>query len=223
MVTWKKPCALKEVCAAVALQTKLSYGSRRNLRYGRRQDPQEESALDQPPAIRAFDSDIDALIALSADDHVNRFLRRGPFACRDDAHRFLHAYVLPHPWYRAICLSGAGVVGSIFLRPSSLAGRGELLRSASLGYRVAGEFWGRGIATEAVRMATAAAFEEWPELERVEAIVDLENPASQRVLEKAGFTREAVLRRYLILKGEVRDVVMTSFVSSDRASGSSKG
>ncbi|KAG0481263.1 hypothetical protein HPP92_012121 [Vanilla planifolia] len=110
-----------------------------------------------PPLInlRRFvpsDSDIDALIALSADDHVNRFLRRGPFACRDDAHRFLHAYVLPHPWYRAICLSGAGVVGSIFLRPSSLAGRGELLRSASLGYRVAGEFWGRGIATEAVRM-----------------------------------------------------------------------
>lgn len=78
------------------------------------------------------------------------------------------------------------------------------------------EFWGRGIATEAVRMATAAAFEEWADLERVEAMADAENPASQRVLEKAGFVREAVLRRYLVLKGKIRDMVMYSFVSKDR-------
>lgn len=65
-------------------------------------------------------------------------------------------------------------------------------------------------------MAAAAAFEEWVDLDRVEAIADVENPASQRVLEKAGFVREAVLRRYLVLKGEVRDMVMYSFVSSDR-------
>ncbi|PKU83970.1 uncharacterized protein LOC110098939 [Dendrobium catenatum] len=175
-----------------------------------------------PPTItlRPFnfsDSDIDALISLAADDRINRFLRRGPFSHRDDVVRFLHTHVLPHPWYRAICLSGGRPVGSIALRPED-SGHGRT-RTVSLGYRVAVEYWGRGIATEAVRMAAAAAFEEWVDLDRVEAIADVENPASQRVLEKAGFVREAVLRRYLVLKGEVRDMVMYSFVSSDRVAG----
>lgn len=172
-----------------------------------------------PPSItlRPFnhsESDIDALIFLADDDRINRFLRRGPFSCRDDAVRFLHAHVLLHPWYRAICLSSGRPVGSVALRPEG-SGQGAT-RIVSLGYRMAVEFWGRGIATEAVRMATAAAFEEWADLERVEAMADAENPASQRVLEKAGFVREAVLRRYLVLKGKIRDMVMYSFVSKDR-------
>jgi RimJ/RimL family protein N-acetyltransferase len=41
------------------------------------------------------------------------------------------------------------------------------------------------------------------------------NPASQRVLEKAGFTREAVLRKYGAIKGVVRDMVMSSFIDTD--------
>ncbi|KAK8919150.1 hypothetical protein KSP39_PZI021137 [Platanthera zijinensis] len=170
-----------------------------------------------PISLRPFDtseSDIDGLVALAADAAANRFLRRGPFASRDDAVRFLHDKVLPHPWYRAICLPDGRLVGSISLRPG-ISGDGAP-RSASLGYRVAPKFRCRGIATEAVRAATAAAFEEWPELERVEAVADVENPASQRVLEKAGFAREAVLRDYMVLKGESRDVIMYSCMSRDR-------
>lgn len=58
-------------------------------------------------------------------------------------------------------------------------------------------------------------FGEVPGLERVEALVDVANPASQRVLEKAGFTREAVLRKYGAIKGVVRDMVMSSFIDTD--------
>lgn len=47
-------------------------------------------------------------------------------------------------------------------------------------------------------------------------MADGENPASQRVLEKAGFVREGVLRRYLVLKGRPRDMVMFSSVDTDR-------
>ena len=54
-----------------------------------------------------------------------------------------------------------------------------------------------------------------PGLERVEALVDVANPASQRVLEKAGFTREAVLRKYTAVKGVVRDMVIFSFINAD--------
>ncbi|XP_011621756.1 uncharacterized protein LOC105420300 [Amborella trichopoda] len=60
-----------------------------------------------------------------------------------------------------------------------------------------------------VRLATywphniTSVFSAIPELERVEALVDVE---SQRVLEKVGFDRYGVLRKYLILKGKTRDM-----------------
>lgn len=52
-------------------------------------------------------------------------------------------------------------------------------------------------------------------MERVEVVVDVENVRSQRVLEKPGFTRKAVLRKYFRLKGQTRDMVMFSFLSTD--------
>uniref|UniRef100_A0A0D9ZEB7 N-acetyltransferase domain-containing protein n=1 Tax=Oryza glumipatula TaxID=40148 RepID=A0A0D9ZEB7_9ORYZ len=86
-----------------------------------------------------------------------------------------------------------------------------------LGYVVARAHWGKGVATAAVRRAVAAVLGgEVSGLARVEALVDVDNRASQRVVEKAGFRREGVLRRHYWHKGRVRDLVMYSFVSSDQ-------
>ena len=52
-------------------------------------------------------------------------------------------------------------------------------------------------------------------MERLEAIVDAENVGFQRVLDKAGFQREGVLRKYMILKGKTRDMVMFSLIFAD--------
>ena len=157
------------------------------------------------------DSDIDAIMSWASDDRVTRFQRRDSYTHRDQALDFLSARILPHPYYRAICLDGT-VVGSISVSPCSGDGNE---RRASVGYRLAYDCWGKGITTAAVRVAVAEAFEKWKELERVEAIADAENVGSQRVLEKAGFRKEGLLRRYLVLKGEVRDMVMFSIVSTD--------
>lgn len=43
----------------------------------------------------------------------------------------------------------------------------------------------------------------------------MENKASQRVLDKVGFQREGVLRKYLYLKGDIKYMVVYSFLSSD--------
>jgi len=61
-------------------------------------------------------------------------------------------------------------------------------------------------------------FDDLPGLERLEAVTDVENVRSQRVLEKAGFQREGVLRRYIAGRGgcPARDAVIYSFLSSDR-------
>ena len=57
------------------------------------------------------------------------------------------------------------------------------------------------MATAAVKRAVAAVFGEFPGVVRVEALVDVDNPAARRVLENAGFQREAVLRSYCVVKG----------------------
>lgn len=55
-------------------------------------------------------------------------------------------------------------------------------------------------------------FEDWP---RLEATVGVGNVGSERVLEKVGFKREGLLRKFVKFKGESRDVIMFSFLSSD--------
>ncbi|MDX2192912.1 MAG: GNAT family N-acetyltransferase [Gemmatimonadales bacterium] len=80
-------------------------------------------------------------------------------------------------------------------------------RTAKLGYWVARPFWGRGLATAAVRERCRTAYDDF-DLERLEASVFSSNPASMRVLEKAGFTREGVHRRAVVKWGEVLDEVV---------------
>ena len=71
------------------------------------------------------------------------------------------------------------------------------------------------MATAALKRAVATVFGDLDGVERVEALVDADNAASQRALEKAGFQREAVLRSYCVVKGRLRDMVIYSFISTD--------
>lgn len=79
--------------------------------------------------------------------------------------------------------------------------------SAEIGYWVGRVFWGRGIVTAAVRAVSRYGLESLG-LERVYALPFARNAASCRVLEKAGFTQEGVLRKAAIKNGEVLDEAM---------------
>jgi len=82
------------------------------------------------------------------------------------------------------------VAGAIGLRP-----RDDIhALSAEIGYWLGEEFWGRGIATDAVIAVTNYAFETLG-MVRVYAEVFEWNAASMRVLEKAGFQKEGLMRR----------------------------
>jgi len=67
---------------------------------------------------------------------------------------------------------------------------------AFTGYMLARDAWGRGLATEMASAMAALAFSD-PQLHRFFAYCHADNPASARVMEKAGMQREGVLRRYL--------------------------
>lgn len=116
-----------------------------------------------------------------------------------DTAEFLKAVAESHPWFMAICEDGTPV-GAITLDK----GKGRSECRAELGYVLRKSAWGRGIATEATKIAIARGFDDL-NIERIEAFVDPENLASVRVLEKSGMNREAYLNRYLIHRGKVRD------------------
>jgi RimJ/RimL family protein N-acetyltransferase/ribosomal protein S18 acetylase RimI-like enzyme len=74
-----------------------------------------------------------------------------------------------------------------------------------IGYWLTQDEWGRGTMTEVVTSLAAFAFREYP-VEKLHARVFHTNPASARVLEKAGFTLEGTLRRHLVHHDVPRDV-----------------
>jgi [ribosomal protein S5]-alanine N-acetyltransferase len=86
--------------------------------------------------------------------------------------------------------------------------------SAEIGYWLGEAVWGRGIATGAVRAATAYAFPT-SELTRVYALVFERNLASCRVLEKAGYELEGRLRRSAIKDGQVVDGLVYAIADID--------
>ncbi len=76
--------------------------------------------------------------------------------------------------------------------------------AAEVGYWLARPVWGRGLATAGVRALVRYAFDEL-QLVRLHAGVFVWNPASARVLEKAGFEREGRYRRWAFKDGEYVD------------------
>ena len=103
-----------------------------------------------------------------------------------------------------------------------LLGATELTRAphddavGEIGYWVKREARGRGIAAAATRVLSRWGFEELG-LARVQLFADSGNGASQRAAERAGFTREGLLRAYVSLRGTRRDYVVFSMLPSDVA------
>jgi RimJ/RimL family protein N-acetyltransferase len=85
-----------------------------------------------------------------------------------------------------------------------IPGEGVFSRTAEIGYWIGEPFWGQGFASGFVRAVCDWAFLErdWV---RIEAYVYAWNPASMRVLEKAGFTREGVHPASVERFGEIGD------------------
>lgn len=79
--------------------------------------------------------------------------------------------------------------------------------TASVGYWLAEPFWGRGFMTHAVRAITTYAFSSF-DLQRLQAAVFEWNVASGRVLEKAGYTLEARMRRSIIKDNRLTDTLL---------------
>jgi len=83
--------------------------------------------------------------------------------------------------------------------------------TAEMGYYVAEDYWGKGIVTEAVKLACSHIFNH-TDIVRIFAEPYAGNVASCRVLEKAGFTFEGTLRKNAIKNDSLVDMKMYAII-----------
>ena len=118
----------------------------------------------------------------------------------DDARAWLAAASVVKPQTSFAIDVGGAAVGAVGLELE-----GDVFhRSAEIGYWLGEMFWGRGIASEAVRAFTDWGFEKF-DLLRIYAGVFDWNPASGRVLEKAGYALEGRMRQNVVKDGRICD------------------
>ena len=96
-----------------------------------------------------------------------------------------------------------GIIGHYRIKPEHYR--------AEIGYMILPEFNGKGIVTEAVREVVKYGF-DIIKLHSIEAIIDPENLASAKVLEKNGFIKEAHLKENEFYEGRFLDSVIYSIV-----------
>lgn len=99
--------------------------------------------------------------------------------------------------------------------------RHGVAQSAQIGYWIGEKFAGQGLMREAVQLLCDHAFDTL-RLHRIEAACIPDNSRSIRVLEKAGFRREGLLRSYLRINGEWHDHYLYALIAQDRNGGCTK-
>jgi RimJ/RimL family protein N-acetyltransferase len=117
-----------------------------------------------------------------------------------------HARTISPPTDLAVVVDGAAIGGiGLVVQPDMFR------RSAEIGYWLGQEYWGRGIATEAVTAFVEYAFSTFDLVRLYAGIIDW-NVASGRVLEKAGFVLEGRLRKAITKDGQTADELIYALV-----------
>jgi RimJ/RimL family protein N-acetyltransferase len=160
------------------------------------------------------EADLPAIVAACQDPEIPRWTRVPDSYGNSDARDWLDAQ-------RQLRDAGAELhLVVVDARDDELLGSIGLVaidwkdRRGSIGYWIASEARGRGVATRAVRLLAAWAFDELG-LGRVEIKSHPDNAASHRVAERVGFTREGMLRSHALIKGRRRDMVVFSLLPGD--------
>lgn len=99
-----------------------------------------------------------------------------------------------------------GTIGFMWLQTEN--------RSAEVGYSLSRAYWNQGLMTEALREVLRFGFDKL-NLNRIEAQHESDNPASGRVMLKAGMRREGTLRQRIYNKGRYTDVELYAVLRQD--------
>ncbi|WP_223700445.1 GNAT family N-acetyltransferase [Sutcliffiella deserti] len=156
--------------------------------------------------------DAETIFLYFSNPEMTRFYGMEPFESRLEAEKFiknfLDDYNMLFRWgivekdsNRLIGTCGFHAISEKHLR-------------AEIGYEIDVPFWGKGYATEAIKALIEYGMDTL-KLQRIGANVYPENISSRRVLEKAGFSHEGLLRNYLFQGGNFHDANVFSILKNE--------
>jgi RimJ/RimL family protein N-acetyltransferase len=101
---------------------------------------------------------------------------------------------------------------AILYRGNVVGGIGAMINQhhtdiGEIGYFVDRNFWGKGIAPQAVKLIESECFGKL-NLHRIEVVIDKKNKASIRVAEKAGYKKEGIQRGNILNNGKYNDAYL---------------
>ena len=147
--------------------------------------------------------DVEAMHACYGDAEAMRFWNRPAHRRRSETERVVRRSMAFTPKRRLVwAVAEAGsdrCIGMVNYHNADMK-----QRQAEIGYMIAPDWWGRGVASEAVGALLGYCFGV-ARFHRVQAVIDPENAASRRLVERFGFRLEGVLRETLFLGGAWRD------------------
>lgn len=163
--------------------------------------------------IEITDEHLIDLYNLFSDEDVIRFYNLGKYTDLSDGQKFVD-------WYKNRYRDGLAIRWGIALK-----GKKDIIGTvgynnyttfhrANIGYDLQKNYWNKGYITEALEAVVEYGFTVL-DINRIEAEVMQGNTASERVLEKLGFTREGVLRQWMLWDDNYYDMSMYSLLKNE--------
>ena len=149
--------------------------------------------------------DVDAIFeGYAQDGEVTRYLIWRPHRSRSETRAYVERCIAtPSEVERTYMIVGR----DHYVVRGAFALRQRATHRLDCGYVLARRWWRQGLMTEVLGEVTLWALRQ-PSVFRIGAVCDVENIGSARVLEKSGFVREGLLRRWLLhpnISDEPRD------------------
>ncbi|MCZ8494483.1 GNAT family N-acetyltransferase [Priestia sp. Y58] len=149
-----------------------------------------------------------------SDKEVMKHYGLEPFTTVEDASKEI-------AWYKSILSGKSGIRWGITLKEQDdiIGSCGFLNRvhghyRAEIGYELSKDYWGNGIASEALGAVIKYGFTHL-NLRRIEALIEPANVSSQNLIKNHGFVKEGLLRSYEFTCGKFDDLYMYSLLKQD--------
>lgn len=162
---------------------------------------------------RITNDDVNEVFELRSNPETMKFIPRPLVKDNEDA--LLHIAMIEEKIETNIGINWAitlkdnpkllGIIGYYRMQPENYR--------AEIGYMLSPDFHGKGIIPEAVNALLKYGFENL-KLHSIEAVIDPENYASEKVLQKCGFVKEAHLREAEFWEGKFLDKVIYSLLNN---------
>jgi [ribosomal protein S5]-alanine N-acetyltransferase len=159
-------------------------------------------------------SDTERMFEIWSDPEVMRYYDIGPLTAIDEARMLASAMVqeleqgLSVRW-AIVSKSSGNVIGSCGFRFEAR------FMSANVSFELARDAWHQGLMREALHAVITHAYDNWS-INRIQAITDVDNQPTIRLLAKMGFLEEGVMRQWGYWKDAFHDARLFSLIKADQ-------